>query len=57
MRGRQSRRVNGVSSGNEIATWFDTLTMSGCAPRDDQLDTWADSVAPFEEQGHAALGA
>ena len=28
---------------NEIATWFDRLTMSGCAPRNDNRMTLADT--------------
>ncbi len=31
-----SRRVFNL---NEIATWFDRLTMSGCAPRNDNRKT------------------
>ena len=29
---------------NEIATWFDRLTMSGCAPRNDSRPVWFDKV-------------
>ena len=37
-----------VFSLNEIATWFDRLTMSGCAPRNDSRPVWFDKVGTRE---------
>ena len=46
---RQSLRRRERRSGNEIATWFDKLTMSGCAPRDDKLGT-RENAKPFDRR-------
>ena len=37
-----------VLNRNEIATWFDRLTMSGCAPRNDSRLVWFDKVGTRE---------
>ena len=37
----------------EIATWFDRLTMSGCAPRNDKVGTKS-PVAPVPALRHNA---
>ena len=33
---------------NEIATWFDRLTMSGCAPCNDSRPVWFDKLGTRE---------
>ena len=39
---------------NEIATWFDRLTMSGCAPRNDSRPVWINKVGTREHGTNAA---
>ena len=40
---------------NEIATWFDRLTMSGYAPRNDSRPVWFYKVSTREGQGLSVL--
>ena len=41
---------------NEIATWFDRLTMSGCAPRNDSRPIWFDKVGTRERALKLTVG-
>ena len=41
---------------NEIATWFDRLTMSGCAPGNDSRPVWFDKVGTYEESAGGRCG-